>query len=380
VKNNQQIYHQPYHQTQALSTDNQRNSINQTSNYSKDINQADLSPQEKFKNFQKQISNINNFAHSSTFNVQSQPSTEQISSTIKEINIEEEFLNVDTKLDGDQIIINRSRKRIAILEEYCAFKSSLPTVDSISLYNSHFPNKWVNHKIFMSRDFKFTFCLPLKTGTTNWQRAFLRNLNPNVKPHELKTPALFSKLPRISDLEDSLQEITLKRTDYVHGINVRHPFSRLFSAYNQKFKKSFYTRFKKMFSPYGNIMMKIDKKRKIVFDRDEYVASFESFLRMIARVKHDRYFDMHWKTYYRTCSPCKFSYNFISHTETATEDSGYILKKIFKKNVTIEAPYNPKKTFVKQLFNAMDPDLIQAVYSIYEDDFKMFGYSLDDNF
>ena len=128
------------------------------------------------------------------------------------------------------------------------------------LQEDHLPTR---HTFFLDA-YKATACLPLKTGTTNWQRAlgalrFVKNGKPQVDPAGINSTDAFKLLPRYHPIYDSsfsqakrgnifkncqangLQN-RVKSSSYLRFINVRHPFSRLFSAWRQKFATEFRNR------------------------------------------------------------------------------------------------------------------------------------------
>ena len=103
-------------------------------------------------------------------------------------------------------------------------------------------------------------CLPPKTGTTNWQRA-LTALILNTESDTLLDPAsiydqaAFSALPRYYSkyngllfpqygrtMGECIRDKLLERSQSVDSISwiiTRHPFARLYSAWNQKFKNEY---------------------------------------------------------------------------------------------------------------------------------------------
>jgi len=243
----------------------------------------------------------------------------------------------------------------------------------------------------------FTYCLPLKTGTTNWQKSFVKNYKPDINEKFLDPPFLFKLLYRVSDIKDfSFRRKVLNQTytndlnQTILGLNVRHPFARLYSAYHQKFEIKYYRKYLARYKIYGKKMKEIDEilnledpKRFATLNySSKYVASFEAFLRLIALQKLDRYFNAHWQSIRYTCQPCYINYNFISHAETSTEDSLFILNKIFKEPRTesISGPYDKKQHKVRGIFEKLDKSLVDEIYEIYKDDFLMFGYSLEDDY
>lgn len=103
-------------------------------------------------------------------------------------------------------------------------------------------------------------CLPPKTGTTNWQRALtalILNTDSDtlLDPASIYDQAAFSALPRYYSkyngllfpqygrtMGECIRDKLLERSQSVDSISwiiTRHPFARLYSAWNQKFKNEY---------------------------------------------------------------------------------------------------------------------------------------------
>lgn len=109
-----------------------------------------------------------------------------------------------------------------------------------------------NRYMFLMDNFKMMPCFPLKTGTTNWQKA-LASLNyvdenrvPHVAAEDIPQANVFKELPRYhsrynlhvfrqlrkehpSNINNCIFDGLQRRVnddDYLKWINVRHPFSR----------------------------------------------------------------------------------------------------------------------------------------------------------
>jgi len=261
---------------------------------------------------------------------------------------------------------------------------------------------------------KFTFCIPPKTGTTNWQREFIKNFLHPHKPTEnmLDPPMIFKVHPRVSQIGGTAQTLTkmakkeglldknpsgkgkskqlnmkLRKNvvgssaDFFRGINVRHPFARLVSAYRQKFGTKYYTRHKATYQQWGKIMLYFDKKLYPDYESEDYIASFSSFLRMIVYLKHQKFMNPHWKSYEYLCSPCTFPYEYISQTETAANDSRVFFDRIIgDRDQSIQGAYGGHVFKARPFFKDVKPALVQKVYEIYREDFLMFGYTIYDDF
>lgn len=81
-----------------------------------------------------------------------------------------------------------------------------------------------------------------------------------------------------------------ERNDFVRWINVRHPFSRLLSAWRQKFDKNY--------SGVDQYMKYVEKIQLFKGSEpdDDHVASFDGFLSYTANVANDEFYNEHWKS------------------------------------------------------------------------------------
>ena len=155
-------------------------------------------------------------------------------------------------------------------------------------------------------------CLPPKTGTTNWQIAFIENQARNddfvkLNVSELVPPLVFTKSERLRkvirnkhgqgdenqnlNIDDSthkkpmqfLRKILFDKT-WINGVNARHPYAKLYSAFSQKFEKNYYIKSYIYYKKFGDLMMLLDaewrREGKEFYLGESHVASFESFLRM----------------------------------------------------------------------------------------------------
>jgi len=279
------------------------------------------------------------------------------------------------------------KERLALLNAEC-LKRKIQNLPDYAIYS---PMK-VHHTFQPCADIpvknQFTYCIPLKTGTTNIQRLLVRNTCSNLTEAKLSVPGIFYQLPRLSDYlrktknnarnYEPVKEIL--HSDIGHALNVRHPFARLASAYRQKFETKFYKKNFKMYKSYGKIMQKYDQlSGRNYTSEDKFIASFESFLVMIAESDPKNY-NIHWKTFEQTCGPCQHNYNFISKTETADLDSQYFAEKFIGVSTAVDTAYGGSTFYSKGMYEGLPKQLIDTIYAIYRRDFEMFGYSLEDSF
>lgn len=77
-----------------------------------------------------------------------------------------------------------------------------------------------------------TYCVPPKTGISNWHRIFYASKH-NLQANQLKTTGqLYEEMPK-------LKSSNFGFGDFEHRmVNVRHPFARLYSCWKDKFQVS----------------------------------------------------------------------------------------------------------------------------------------------
>ena len=128
---------------------------------------------------------------------------------------------------------------------------------------SHVPNGWDKvRSIFMLDKSSLLTCLPLKTGTTNWQKT-LASIMVYESTGQFLDPISISDVfddvpryyanfdrhifnpnenPKYSNVSTCIKkglELRARSNELTRMINVRHPFSRLLSAWRNKFAISF---------------------------------------------------------------------------------------------------------------------------------------------
>ena len=102
--------------------------------------------------------------------------------------------------------------------------------------------------------------------------------------------------------------------------HIRHPLSRLYSAWRQKFRKNhetiqFFTK------KYGNAIDKLYGTQPA----ENHTVTFENFIKYVAYTKQDRRFDVHWTTFQYYCAPCIVDYDVITQTESQDADMEFVL-------------------------------------------------------
>lgn len=263
-------------------------------------------------------------------------------------------------------------------------------------------------------------CIPFKTGTKSW----------------LGFGEAYSKTSkRVGDTSVRRQQILLNpdvSQSIMRILNVRHPFDRLVSAYEDKFVKN-YKRHRDYWAPgkngtsmkfgiplesikrgyrpqmpkevmeiwvaafwyHAEQMFKFDSER--VSDRVNtgHLVKFKTFIDYIANgdgLKIKTHFTslqetglQHWLPQFDYCQPCIVNYDVVTHVETLDDDMTYIRQRTNStfENVYANANQKPRskeqRAAVAQYYrdNGIDRQLLLQLYARYKMDFLAFGYDFN---
>jgi chondroitin 4-sulfotransferase 11 len=167
---------------------------------------------------------------------------------------------------------------------------------------------------------------------------------------------------------------------------VRHPFERILSAYRDKLehregREFYYTRF-------GHQIVKSQREDNFTFaNRDE--PTFVEFLKYLVKT---RTFDEHWRPFTAECAPCDMNYQIILKTESLGEEQLFLATKLnltdYLFNVSSKGwllqNTNPsgrtEHKYVKHYYGEVPKELLEQVYKVYEEDFRLFDYSPNEYF
>ena len=175
---------------------------------------------------------------------------------------------------------------------------------------------------------------------------------------------------------------------------VRHPFERLASAYKERIATLAKDRIQP--EPHYDSVRKMICRRYTRFDSAQYLLSrgspcenfippFQHFVQYILTSTETPNgvagMDGHWQPYAVVCQACKFKYNFIGKYETFNDDFTSLLKRL-----DVSAWNNQKRRGAsghtvwdyQKLFSSLPDDLICRLKHLYNDDFQLFNYRVED--
>ena len=162
---------------------------------------------------------------------------------------------------------------------------------------------------------------------------------------------------------------------------VRHPFSRLLSAYRSKVNPGTSDlRFRE------NVRPKIVRITRPKSYQDVEYIRFDEFIKyIIYEWKNGRELNEHWRPMSELSFPCQIQYDFIGKYEQLNEDSQSVLREAYGlKNPAPIMAGNPNRSSssdmtstMKQFKNVQREDK-ESLKEIYKYDFMLFGYDMNE--
>ncbi|XP_059058116.1 carbohydrate sulfotransferase 11 [Achroia grisella] len=245
------------------------------------------------------------------------------------------------------------------------------------------PGNQLEH-ILIDDNHKLLYCYVPKVACTNWKRILMilgDKWNstdvlsiPASVPH---TPGMFRNMSTVSKPErDYMLE------NYQKMIIVRNPFERLLSAYRNKLEgvtqsaRYFQTRV-------GRRIIKEFRENpsneSLELGHDVTFKEFALFLTNSSEELADVVNNEHWQPITNLCHPCLIKYTLVGKYETLLEDSLLALNTINAGSIRFPQLTHTSGTSDKlyRYFSQLDLPLIRKLYKLYINDYRIFGYDLD---
>lgn len=186
-----------------------------------------------------------------------------------------------------------------------------------------------------------------------------------------------STLDRLSDYPASRAADMLAA--YTKFLFVRHPFERLLSAYRNKLEQRQQDSSRYFQSRFGRRIVRryrANATARALRDGDD--VTFAEFAEFVADTR-DTVFNEHWAPIDRLCRPCAVNYDFVGKHESLFQDSDYLLRHVVGAPDDVRFPKGPDSSTSARLsryFAPLPHRTIVRLYGIFELDFKLFGYDL----
>ncbi|XP_039679515.1 carbohydrate sulfotransferase 12-like [Perca fluviatilis] len=221
------------------------------------------------------------------------------------------------------------------------------------------------------------YCYIPKVACTNWKRVMFVLNQTEPYPDLMSTSGdLVHEYSTLTHL-NSFPRPEIK----VMWMFVRDPFTRLISAYRDKFQRHneyYYLNFAwdilRLYANLTNPPQTVDK----AFASGVH-PSFYNFIQYLLdpRTEDKQPFEPHWRQMYRQCQPCLIQYDFLGHQETLQQDAQQLLRMLKLENDIKFPPSYENMTSpssVSEWFSTVPLEDRRKLYQLYEKDFRLFGY------
>lgn len=241
------------------------------------------------------------------------------------------------------------------------------------------PNRGSKLGHFYNDTFKFSVCLPTKTGSTNWLKALVA-LVKDKQPEYVSDRDTWYGLDRFPQTPGEASQFKKGRTvdqGFMTFITVRHPLSRLYSAWHDKFRKG-HPWMKPIKKNYGDFLDRLERKN---MKTEEFEYSFEAFLELVAISEFDFQRDRHWQTFMFYCGTCNFDYDFIIKNEDAYNDNKFILWAMgLQRKTHVPGKYKGAVSMDMMLepYKNVPLPVLEKIYRNFYSDFVFYNYTIDD--
>lgn len=232
---------------------------------------------------------------------------------------------------------------------------------------------------------KLIFCHVPKVASTSLKRMFyfIQMDKSDILPADISRNIVHVKN---SQVLRSLKTYDIKKARYMIKhykklIFVRNPYTRLLSAYTDKFFATYSSLFRELF---GKNIVKTMRT-----SNESDIPTFKEFLQYMVRYPEDKRFqtERHWMTAENLCRPCELNYDYIGKFETLKQDYERIFSTLNISRSLIDSfPTNAEmKSTIKKIdwkivykdLRIADFETFRMFLNKFKNDFEYFGYNVN---
>ena len=236
------------------------------------------------------------------------------------------------------------------------------------------------HWTYFNDDFKFMLSFIHKIGSSNWLRLFQKLHRKGSQEFRKRQRDPLWTLQSTAEFPKSEKQLVDRLLNFTKVIFVRHPLSRLLSAYRDKFVNLPTNYYRKQ----ARLILEEERGTRLA-KRKKPNVTFSEFANFITNEKLGILAqDSHWSTIVDKYRPCECYFDFIGHLETVEEDTEYLFRLLHIDDiVSFGESRNPtqssSKILLQKHFSQLSEALFQKIVLKYEDDFRVFGYYIPHN-
>lgn len=286
---------------------------------------------------------------------------------------------------GFELTQANNLQRQEIIQKMCDHSDSVAFNKSLD----DIPDDQLDHLIVDTKH-KFLYCYVPKVACTNWKRVLMLMTNQWASGTDpLKIPAALAHSPGMFQKFNALTAVErdIVMTDYTRFVIARHPFERLLSAYRNKlegdlpsaryFQERIGKQIIKSFRP-NAATESLNRGHDVTFN--EFIMYLLTPELSMNYLGNQTAFNEHWEPINKLCHPCAVRYNIVGKYETLIDDSALALHLVGVTNLTFPSSQRTSGTsdLLRKYFSRVPLGVTRSLYRLYEDDFKLFGYSLED--
>lgn len=266
---------------------------------------------------------------------------------------------------------NRNARLYALKNKCCEERSPLRTLSKRAAHN-------LFRHVIVDKKYKFLYCYVPKVASSNMKRLVLTLQGMSENSNAIKS---FDQrgFDFLADFTAPEREHMIKT--FYKFVFVRDPFTRLVSAYRNKFQ----TPNTEFHVSYGQKIVRQYRKNASSGATDGHDVTFQEFVRYILD-ENGPEMNEHWMSVYDICQPCLIPYDFIGSFEFLNLDTKALLEQL---NVPKGISFPKKQAFYQAALNRDSVDVFyrnisteqyRALHGKYMNDFKCFGYRFKHKF